>query len=243
MMKKGLILLFTLLFVAMAVSAFAVVANTKHNFTTSGPGAQLTLGGVSVTMCGACHIPHGGIAGAGPLWARNNPVLSTYTVYGAAGPGVQGHTVSSTLVNLPQTMSLACLSCHDGTIGINTTQKNGVTITYNVTITNANPYVASNGLLTTAVDGSTGYAPNVTQDLRNDHPISLQYRGTAATFAGLENAVNNYVNGTTFPLFAISGGVGDQMECGSCHNPHDNTNPPLLRAPKATICQGCHSLM
>ena len=95
------------------------VGNTKHNL---GSALQTDLVGVGTVIgtsevCVFCHTPHGGrddVAGGGaPLWNRALPT-GTFTNYTSPnfdndyGGGSAG----------PKGVSLACLSCHDGTIAL-----------------------------------------------------------------------------------------------------------------------------
>jgi predicted CXXCH cytochrome family protein len=229
-MKELRLLVVAFLFVA--VPALAAIQGTKHDFTTaSGPGTKLT----NATLCGTCHIPHGGsTATAGlPIWARESP-SGPYNVYGDTGTPGSSFTVSGTTVNDPGTFSLICLGCHDGSIGINTITKNGVSTSFAVSANTA--FVNSGGFVVNVVNATTGYSPFIDVNLQNDHPVGLTYRGTAASLAGLIDADNaSSVGGGVFPLFT------NIMECASCHDPHNSTNSPFLRAAKATICQDCHA--
>lgn len=238
-MKKIFGLVIIAAFVLASVGAYAAVTSTKHNFVTGGPGT--IVGGI--TVCQLCHIPHGGsTATTGlPIWSRTNPVNTTFTVYNGVGAGNNGVTLSGTTVSMPGTFSLTCLGCHDGSLGINTITKNAVSNTY--AITSNNVYVDdTTGLLTTATNATTGYKPNLLQDLRNDHPIGLEYRGVAATLAGLRAAgATNVVNGAySYPLFGAATNI---MECATCHDPHDSPagRQPMLRGLTLQLCQDCHS--
>lgn len=64
-------------------------------------------------VCVYCHTPHGasGVVAA-PLWNRT-ATTATYTTYDALGTS----TLTSTVTN-PGVNSLTCLSCHDGTLGV-----------------------------------------------------------------------------------------------------------------------------
>jgi hypothetical protein len=93
------------------------IANTRHNLT------QSTIGAGSGTMnpyrndyeevCVYCHTPHGasGTLDA-PLWNRTHPG-NTYTTYDSLGTSTLTQAVTQPGVN-----SLTCLSCHDGTVAI-----------------------------------------------------------------------------------------------------------------------------
>ena len=93
------------------------IVNTRHNMT------QSTIGSGAVTMnqfrndygqvCVYCHTPHGANTAIDlPLWNRtyNN---NTYTTYDTLGT-----TSLTSNVSQPGINSLACLSCHDGTLGV-----------------------------------------------------------------------------------------------------------------------------
>ncbi len=230
-MKRFMLLALVFLFVA--VSAFAAIQNTPHDFTTAtGPGTKLT----NATLCGTCHIPHGGsTATVGlPIWARSAPA-GPYNVYGSTGTPGTSLTVSGTTVNNPGTFSITCLSCHDGTIGINTITKNGVSTSFAVASNTA--YVNSSGVVVNVVNATTGYSPYIGTNLQNDHPVGLLYRGVAASLAGLIAADANGLSVATgvYPLFSGT------LECASCHDPHNNTQTSFLRAAKTTLCQDCHA--
>ncbi len=93
------------------------IINTRHNLT------QSTIGSGAVNMnpyrndydqvCVYCHTPHGASGQvAAPL--RNRTATTTgYTTYDALGTSTLSSTVTTPGVN-----SLTCLSCHDGTLGI-----------------------------------------------------------------------------------------------------------------------------
>ncbi|UCG78257.1 MAG: cytochrome c3 family protein [Nitrospirota bacterium] len=233
-MKKLIVLLTVLVFVVSAVTVYAAVQGSKHDFTTAtGPDATIA----NASLCGTCHIPHGGaLTGDAPLWAKNLAALGPYTTYNSSGTGA---TLSGTAVGAPGTMSLVCLSCHDGTVGIQTITKNSVT--YNIGAVTAGTYVNAAGTINATV-GANGYSPLIGTDLTNDHPVGLVYDSANATLAGLNSTVNATTDRVVdiYPLFGGGDGVGT-TECASCHDPHDTTNVPFLRAPIANVCGDCHS--
>jgi len=227
--------------VLVAAVAFAGIANTKHNLSTSGSYTQIQ----NASVCGPCHIPHGGqTGGVAPLWARKNP-NTTYTLY-----GTNNKTLSGTTVNQPGSHSLTCLSCHDGTIAINTITKNGVDTTIG-SVTNNTAYVNANGYIVNVTNTSTGYRPYIGTDLRDDHPVGVVYDSTNATYAGLTNSLTNkgsywVPTGTNWRIYGPDG--TGQVECGSCHDPHTSDNSghssetnKFLRGSVANICQDCHA--
>ena len=115
----------------------------------------------------------------------------------------------------PAGVSKACLSCHDGQTAIDA-------------------YGSRVG--TTSMSGSAALGVALT----DDHPISFTYDAALATAdMGLVSPSSaSWVDGAhTVPLYA------SQLECGSCHNVHDNTYDPFLRKSNTTsaLCLTCHS--
>ena len=91
------------------------IANTRHNLSQSTLSASVR-DAMDVArnqygeICVYCHTPHGANTTiAAPLWNRTNKA-TTYTTYNSA-------TLSQP-VSQPGPNSLSCLSCHDGTVAI-----------------------------------------------------------------------------------------------------------------------------
>jgi len=217
-------------------------------------------------VCVFCHTPHGADTGAAvPLWNKVLPAPGTFTMYSTL------NTVSldGTEANVGS-VSLACLSCHDGTqardVVINAPGSGG----YNP----AGAPIETVGIMT----GTP--VPVLGTDLTDDHPISIQYAGGGAIssdgdglfggtlgdgdfnapFKGSINAqpqwwVNSIVGATTarekvdMLLYARSDlGVTEPfVECGSCHDPHNSSTAgagsvAFLRMTNdaSQICTTCH---
>ncbi len=173
---KGGILWVLALAVAGGGSALAAISNTKHNLGTTGTGANHVTSGTD-ELCVFCHTPHAANTSvAAPLWNKNTP-SNTYTTY--ASTTIDGET------NQPGSVSLACLSCHDGTQAmdniINAPGSGGLTADGG----------GADGLSYTWASGGTidagGFGrldatiANLGVDLSNDHPISIQYGGGGVT--------------------------------------------------------------
>lgn len=231
-MKKLLFcLVLAVALVALVGSAQAgVVKGSLHdlstnNTRTSSTSVHLTGGtGYATQVCRFCHAPHGNSTVA-PLWARVTDNTG-YTMYSSA-------TMDMTIAGAPQGVSLACLSCHDGVTALDAFL--------------SAPYKWPSG----AVDGNgTVIGKNLTQDgshyvlgkdLTGDHPISITYDTSkdAAFNAASATSTGRQVVGT-LPLY---GSGKDQVECGSCHNPHDfDTAKPFLRMSNdnSAMCLTCH---
>ncbi|HEY6196402.1 MAG TPA: cytochrome c3 family protein [Candidatus Eisenbacteria bacterium] len=189
------------------------VVETLHNLSYAassdryGPGALRNYGEV----CVYCHTPHGGQTSA-PLWDRNFSVAS-YQMYDAA----HSSTINMTVDPQPTGVSLACLSCHDGTVGLD------------VIVNTPNNYTGGPAVGTRM---PTNIIANLSTDLRNDHPISITYDPTADPL--FHSAAS--VQAAGLQLY------GGKVQCGSCHNPHTAANRPFLRISNAgsSLCLTCH---
>lgn len=145
--------------------AQAGIANTKHNLGSTGTGVNKFDG--TGEICVFCHTPHGADTSASvPLWNRNLSTPSTYTTYNSLGTSsLDGATAPVGSV------SLACLSCHDGTQAMNVminTPGSGTTATLAGTWTGADQTLGKIG---------AGLITNIGTDLKNDHPVGIQYGG------------------------------------------------------------------
>ena len=90
-------------------AANAGVVGSKHDLTAGG-GAQATTT-VTDEVCVFCHTPHGSDVNAPvPLWNKVLGAPGSYTQYST----LQTPTFDSTEAPVGS-VSLACLSCHDGT--------------------------------------------------------------------------------------------------------------------------------
>lgn len=209
----GLALIFIL---AVATLAGAAITGSKHDFSGKGWG--------STEICIFCHSPHNamqnGSVTIAPLW---NHTLSTATYDLYTSP-----TLKETETQ-PNGPSKLCLSCHDGTVAIDSFG--------NMTGTNM----------------ITGNA-NIGTNLADDHPSSIRWRHFAAagstSHGGAASCGNCHtsaghsaatLNGTV----VFYGSVGSMtIECGSCHEPHNKfpANGKLLREPisGSVLCLWCH---
>ncbi|OFZ66675.1 MAG: hypothetical protein A2V79_05735 [Betaproteobacteria bacterium RBG_16_56_24] len=155
--------------------AAAGVANTKHNLGASA-NANYVVGDNrfdgTTEICVFCHTPHGAnvsISAPAPLWNRNF-TTTAYTTYASLGSTTRDGEVATT-----GSVSIACLSCHDGT------QSMDIMINTPGSGTDPSPtgFPASgtwSGTNQTA-GKITGAFTNLGVDLTNDHPIGIQYCG------------------------------------------------------------------
>ncbi|VAX21827.1 Cytochrome c family protein [hydrothermal vent metagenome] len=93
------------------------IVNTRHNMTQSYIGSSGMAGFMDYSrnnyaeVCVYCHTPHGSNSTINaPLWNRTNKT-TTYTLYSK-------QLTSGQTPTQPGLNSLTCLSCHDGTVAI-----------------------------------------------------------------------------------------------------------------------------
>jgi len=237
------------------------IIDTRHNLGTS-PSAITDRNRFSGTdeVCVFCHTPHAAATNGPPLWNKTLP-SGPYTVYSVsnsstidgrlADDGAGGSSVGS--------VSIACLSCHDGTAAMNSVINapgSGLTNaaytagTWTARATGGTPVDTGTGILGAGV-------ANLGTDLSNDHPIGIQYCGGGNTVAGgvgtcrdpdfvvasvtpingtnvfwVETGGNGTRNKTDMILYNRSfptDGTGPSVECASCHDPHNGDNATFLR--------------
>lgn len=159
-----------IIFVALGMQpASAGIANTKHNLGSTGTGVNKFSG--TAEICVFCHTPHGADTSAAvPLWNRVLANPTTYTTYNSLGTSsLDGATAPVGSV------SLACLSCHDGTQAMNVMINQPGSGGYNAT---GGALAGTwSGADQTAGKIAAGLITNIGQDLRNDHPVGIQYGG------------------------------------------------------------------
>jgi hypothetical protein len=241
--------LLTLAFVtgALLVSPSVIragIIGSPHDFSGE---AWNTAAGDQHTVCMVCHTPHHADPTRGPLWNHSSSG-GGFTMYNnSTAPAAN---LKATPDAAPAASSLACLSCHDGTVAVNS-YGGGIQGGSAVTITNS---------------------ANLTKDLSHSHPISLTYD---TTLAG--NGVNQnkwlWNPDTTTVVPPVSGGGAfvsandmtvngfllggtHRLECRSCHDVHNqegspfdiNNNPKLVKMVGvdannngSLLCRACHN--
>lgn len=186
------------------------ITGSKHDFS-----GQAWAGG---QICVACHAPHNTtVLTDAPLW---NHALSTatYTLYST--------TTMNATVGQPGGVSKLCLSCHDGTVAVNS-------------------FGGTTG--TTMMTGGENLGTN----LSNDHPIGITYDAALVTADGALNPITNSVtigSGTKTKVGTIASNMlyAGKLECASCHDVHNTFTAGtsgLLKVASAgsAICLTCHS--
>jgi predicted CXXCH cytochrome family protein len=168
-----------------AQPADAGIADTKHNLGSTNKtldgGTNGNKFSGTAEICVFCHTPHGAdTAAAVPLWNRvlhNTSIYSTFDQLGTSTLDGQILPVGS--------VSLACLSCHDGTQALNVMLNAPGSGGYNVSGGTLAGTWDSRGLASTK-NGSMNYDSIVYigSDLKNDHPIGIEFCGGGLTGTG-----------------------------------------------------------
>lgn len=191
--------------VAAAVMFFAAqgavaagITGTKHDLSATFGGGQI---------CNACHAPHN-TTSTSLLW-NHTASTATYTLYSSSSLNAS--------VAQPGSVSKLCLSCHDGTVAVDS-------------------FGGATGATGAMISGSA----LVGTDLSNDHPIGFAYTAALATAdGGLTSPASLSSVAANVPLY---GGTG-QMECATCHDVHNTAGiAKLLRKTNASsaLCTTCH---
>ena len=181
----------------------AGIIGSAHDFSGQGwSGGEI---------CIACHTPHNSDSTNtdAPLW-NHQTTTAVFTTYNSQTMQVQP--------DQPRGPSKLCLSCHDGTIAVD------------------------------SFGGKTGYTPMLANkdlgiDLSDDHPVSVEWKHqTVETSSAF--CMNCHFGDPRELVFFRPGGSGPiWVECATCHDVHNSTtNPKLLRKTllNSELCLTCH---
>ncbi len=232
----------------------ASISSTKHNLGTTGTGSNHQTTGTA-EICVFCHTPHAAnTTVTAPLWNKG-ATGSSYTLYSSSTAIMAGTTANSV-----GSVSLGCLSCHDGTQAMDNM----------INAPGSGGYTAAGAALAGAVWAGDQTLQNTTiaklgTDLSNDHPVGMRYCGASALNAAGSNAnctesgwvapqsVNSkwFIDTTAstgtknkadFTLYTTAGET-QQVECATCHDPHNADTTTFLRISNAgsAVCLACHT--
>ncbi|GLH67806.1 cytochrome c3 family protein [Geothrix edaphica] len=199
------------------------LVGTAHDLSATGP-YKVTH---STETCTFCHTPHQAVSGinqAIPIW-NHETTTTQFLMYSNA-------TMKGVVDPQPLGPSLACLSCHDGTLAMGALHEA--------------PPGGGNGDYSQAQGGGvnpgTGLmqgANTIGHDLTGVHPISMTYRDD------LNKSLRHPTELVGVRLYPsnVSGG---KVQCGSCHDPHNygsaGGTAPFLRVTTqgSALCLSCH---
>jgi len=180
--------------------AGADIKGSMHDFSS-----QAWTGG---QVCETCHTPHNTRTAQTPLWnhAATSANFGTYSSPTLKASGGQ-----------PSGASKACLSCHDGTVAVDS--------------------------FGTRTGSAVMTGPDlIGTDLSRDHPVSIMYDSALATLdRGLRDPATSPsgLGGTIAADLLFDG----RIECATCHDVHDTGGQSfLLRKNNAgsALCLTCH---
>jgi len=162
-------------------------------------------------ICLPCHTPHNADSSiAAPLW-NHEMSTATYTLYSSPSMDV--------VVDQPGPASKVCLSCHDGTISLD------------------------------SFGGMSGSVPiggnaNLGINLSDDHPVGIAWNHQTAGGACITCHPSVWVPpGVLVMTMPPTPMFNDKVECPSCHDPHNGFDlPHLVRDTMAgsQLCFNCH---
>ena len=203
-------------------------------------------------ICIFCHAPHntyrlspanlGAPGGTGPqapdaydylpLWNHELTGNFVYSMYWN-GPGAptSGAKASQAIQNGMQmgSVSLLCMSCHDGSVAVNSYGNTDQPIT---------SQSGSGGTI------STAYSVGRDNNMQNHHPIGFNYDDVQAVDTEIANADTVSFTATDTVRDHLYGAGNTQLECASCHSVHNtgNTGESLLWRSdvNSELCLTCH---
>jgi predicted CXXCH cytochrome family protein len=212
---RGLILLGLIALMAMRCLTWAQgLRGSSHDFSTAtwNPKAELCL---------PCHTPHSGTSIV-PLW-NHQTTVAVFKMYDNTA-----NTQDSPPAGQPSSISLACLSCHDGITALDAFGGHAGSVTIANALENYRPEL------------------NLGRDLSNDHPISIKYSSYIAISDGKlydpQVALSGISPGGTIDQDMLRNG---KVECSSCHDVHNKAgNSQLLRKENSgsMLCLTCHDI-
>ena len=196
----GCTLVVTGLAVSLSVGLAQSIVGSAHDFS-----GEAWSGG---RICAPCHTPHHARSKIVPLW-NHRSTRTVFILYSS-------RTLDAN-VGQPEGVSKACLSCHDGTVAIDSFgSRSGA------------HYVSGRA--------------DLGADLSDDHPISFVYDSSLAADDGdlHDPTTKSSGLGGTINEDLL---VGQRLECSSCHNPHNESgeNDLLVRSNSGSaLCLTCH---
>jgi hypothetical protein len=174
-----------------------------------------------------------------------------YTTYAQLGTSTLDASSAATGTAVTGSISLACLSCHDGSQAMDNIINAPGSGNWDTTGGGDNGRTGGTWAWSQGGEGFIGgNVTNLTGDLRNDHPIGIAYCGGmtggaytsgqttgcrdsdfhAPTDAGnnrwyVETNVSTGKDKSDMILYwrAMASGSAPSVECGSCHDPHVET--------------------
>ena len=181
--------------------AFGGIQGSRHDFSTEAWNNEGEI-------CRPCHTPHNAQPQI-PLW-NHETTVAAFMLY--SSPTLEGTPEQ------PREGSKSCLSCHDGSVAVDS-------------------YGGNTG------DNYLGGTALIGTDLSDDHPISILWpenHWNTLDFAMCLNCHNNRPPPSFVSELPFFDGY---VECATCHDAHNGSDyEKLLRLPlqNSEICLYCH---
>ncbi|NOZ52622.1 MAG: cytochrome c3 family protein [Gammaproteobacteria bacterium] len=186
------------------------IAESWHNLgagnskaTTPNGGTPSNHSNATGEICVFCHTPHGADATASvPIWNRYIAAPPQYTRYSDLG------TSTFDAAEAPiGSITIGCLSCHDGTQAMDAVLNAPGSGNWAPAGTapgrlGGGDFVGADQTNGALIGGDT-IVQNLGTDLRNDHPVSMQYGG-----GGITDAVTPLVTNDPDFIMPIKGTLG-----------------------------------
>lgn len=229
------------------VAAGAGIVGSKHDLSVaSGVGAYQGYGSGDTLdrICIFCHAPHHAyqeVAASGinylPLWNHGitTQIYNTYESDFGGGPdaaasGLSNHELNAD-IGQPGSVSRLCLSCHDGTVALDT---------YGQAPQRGNSRQTGDGYIVAQFKIGGG------GNLANHHPIGFDYSDVADAdpeIAADTTVINpDAAAGVQITIDSIL--FNGDMECVTCHDVHNsqNTGETFLWTTdrESQFCLVCH---
>jgi predicted CXXCH cytochrome family protein len=230
------------------LTGVASIIGSPHDFSSTGSSGYSTLGIATYgrtgstyqNPCQVCHIPHAAAlpsAANAPLWnhAVATNATSEYVTYDQAGSA----TFNALNLSVMLGSSVACLSCHDGSIAVNQS--------YGSSTFNGNGGAGTNvpSWAIVTYDPSTGGFDSGGKYLTRNHPIGISYPA-ALTAANANGTVQ--LNPIAGIMNTMLKGPSQSLECASCHDIHQTegasasaTDSLIVNINGGALCLTCHN--
>lgn len=155
------------------VSAHAAISATKHNLGASNGSNENFMTSGTDEICVFCHTPHASNTNVkAPLWNKPVAAGTSYTTYNTSTSATIDGSVDMSGI------SLACLSCHDGTQAMDTMINKPGSGGYNASgATTGGAWSGTRQDGTGKMINAGQFIAMLGQDLTNDHPVGIQYCG------------------------------------------------------------------
>jgi predicted CXXCH cytochrome family protein len=201
----GFAVVASLLFAGAAFAQTGNMAGTGHDFS-DGAGFDSDNWNASngFRTCNVCHTTHTGVMGISgvPLW-DHEITSSSFAVY-------TGVNMNQTPTQ-PSGATQLCLSCHDGTLGLDSFGGNRNT---------------TDKFLTSASSAFIGL------NLQDDHPVSVAYNGATA---GL------HAGGSQNAAVQLFSGIVECASCHEPHNSANQASLLVVDPSGSALCEACHN--